>query len=139
MSPIKALSGRSNQTLPQSANAFGVSTPTATVTATGDRNIDGLLIGTKWASTSISFSFTDDISDYESGYPDRASHATSFQTLNATQRAAKRRWIGTGGEYYNVSNLSPYKLTGASDRDATIRMAMSNVPRTAFAVDFPTK
>jgi serralysin len=130
-----ALTGRFDQAplLSGRANAFGGTTSTATVAATGDRNIDGLLSGVKWASNSISFSFTDSIDDYESGYSDRASHATSFQTLNATQRAVARKWIGTGGEYYNVSNLAPFELTGASDRDATIRMAMSNVPGTAFA------
>jgi serralysin len=135
MSTINTLTGRYDQIplLSERADAFGGTTSTATVTATGDRNIDGLLVGTKWASTSVTFSFTDSISDYESGYPDRASHATSFQTLNATQRAAARRWIGTGGEYYNVSNLTPTELSGSSDRDATIRMAMSNVPGTAFA------
>jgi serralysin len=113
--------------------SFGVPTPSTTVTATGNNNIDGLLRGVKWASNSVSFSFTDSINDYESGYANRATHAASFQTLNATQRAAARRWIGTGGEFYNVSNLSPVELTGASDRDATIRMAMSNDPGTAYA------
>jgi serralysin len=81
----------------------------------------------------VSFSFTDSINDYESGYANRATHAASFQTLNETQRAAARRWIGTGGEFYNVSLLSPFELTGASDRDATIRMAESNDPGTAYA------
>ncbi|MEH2183372.1 M10 family metallopeptidase [Nostoc sp.] len=100
---------------------------TTTVTATGDNNIDGLLIGVKWASPSVSFSFTDSIDDYESDYRDRAIHAVSFQTLNATQRAVALRWIGREGEYYNISNLSPLELTGASDRDATIRIAMSDV------------
>ncbi|MBD2088715.1 M10 family metallopeptidase C-terminal domain-containing protein [Microcoleus sp. FACHB-1515] len=119
--------------LTQPLPAFGGTTPTATVAATGDRNIDGLLSGAKWNTNSVTFSFTDSISDYESGYPDRAAHATNFQTLNATQRAVAREWIGTGGEYYNVSNLAPVELTGTSDRDATIRMAMSSVPGTAFA------
>jgi len=113
--------------------AFGVPTPSTTVTSTGNNNIDGLLRGSKWASNSVSFSFTDSINDYEAGYPDRASHAASFQTLNATQRAVARAWIGPGGAFYNVSNLSPFELTGASDRDATIRMAMSNNPPTAYA------
>jgi serralysin len=115
------------------ADAFGTPTPATTVTATGNNNIDGLLSGVKWASNSVSFSFTNSINDYEAGYPDRAAHAASFQTLNATQRAAARAWIGTGGEFYKVSNLNPSELTGASDRDATIRMASSNVPGTAFA------
>ncbi|NET68148.1 MAG: protease [Moorea sp. SIO1G6] len=104
-----------------------------TVTATGNNNIDGLLKGVKWSSRSLSFSFPNSINDYESGYPDRATHGASFQTLNATQRAVARAWIGPGGEFYNVSLLSPFELTGANDRNATIRMAESNVPRTAFA------
>jgi len=129
------ITGRFDEVPPPSgrADAFGGTTSTATVAATGDRNIDGLLQGTKWASRSISFSFTNSIADYESGYPDRDSHSSSFQTLNVTQRAVARKWIGTGGEFYNVSNLIPSELTGASDRDATIRMAMSNEPDTAFA------
>ncbi len=108
-------------------------TSSTTVSATGNNNIDGLLSGMRWTSNSVSFSFTDSINDYESGYPNRADHAASFQTLNATQRAVARAWIGPGGAYYNVSNLSPVELTGASDRDATIRMAMSNNPGTAYA------
>jgi serralysin len=125
------LPGQAN--LPVQADAFGVPTPATAVTATGDNNIDGLLSGVKWASNSVSFSFTDSIDDYESGYADRASHAASFQTLNATQRAVARAWIGNGGAFYNVSHLTPFELTGGSDRDATIRMASSDVPGTAFA------
>lgn len=115
--------------------SFGVPTPTATVTATYNNNIDGLLYGVKWASTSVSFSFPDSINDYEPGYDKRAAHGASFQTLNNTQRAVVRAWLGSGGasSYYNVSSLTPYELTGTNDRDATIRLAMSNVPSTAFA------
>jgi serralysin len=120
-------------TLPQPVDTFGVPVATSTVTATGDNNIDGLLSGVKWASTQISFSFTSSINDYESGYADRAAHGLNFQSLNATQRAVARAWIGTGGEFYNISLLSPVELTGANDRNATIRMAMSDVPGTAFA------
>jgi serralysin len=114
--------------------AFGSPVPTSTVGATFNNNIDGLLSGVKWrnytAGTPISYSFTDSINDYESTYADRGSHAASFQTLNATQRTASRAWIT---QYANVSNANFVELTGASDRDATIRMASSNVPSTAFA------
>ncbi len=116
----------------QQTETFGVPTPATTVSATGDNNIDGLLVGSKWSSTSVSFGFTDSIADYESGYPDLANHGLSFQTFNATQRDVARKWIAPGGEYYNVSLLVTSELTGTSDRDATIRMAMSNVPGTAF-------
>ena len=113
---------------------FGSPVPTSTVGATFDNNIDGLLSGLKWrdytAGAPISYSFTDNINDYESTYANRASHAASFQTLNATQRTAARAWIT---QYANVSNANFVELTGASDRDATIRMASSDVPSTAFA------
>lgn len=60
-------------------------------------------------------------------------HGASFQTLNATQRNVARAWLGSGSpsSYYNVSLLSPSEE--ANDFNATIRMAMSNVPGTAFA------
>jgi serralysin len=118
---------------PPSSETFGTPTPATTVAATGNNNIDGLLSGVKWASNSVSFSFTDSIDDYETDYENRADHGASFQTFNVTQRNVARAWIGSGGAYYNVSLLSPFELNGASDRDATIRMAMSNVPGTAFA------
>ncbi|OKH48167.1 hypothetical protein NIES30_11020 [Phormidium tenue NIES-30] len=105
--------------------------PFVSVLATNDRNINGLLSGVKWASSSVSFSFTSSMTDYEFFYPDRTSHNASFLTLNVTQRAAARQWLR--GDFYNVSLLSPFELTGADDRNATIRIAMSNDPTTAYA------
>jgi serralysin len=118
---------------PTVANAFGSATATASVTATNDNNINGVLSGLRWSSTSLTFSFTDSIDDYESNYQDRSLHAANFQALSASQQTAARAWIGVGGQFDQVSLLSPTELTGTSDRDATIRMAMSNVPSTAFA------
>ncbi|MEF8703751.1 MAG: M10 family metallopeptidase, partial [Candidatus Accumulibacter sp. UW26] len=115
------------------ADTFGVPVATSTVAATGNHNIDGVLSGVRWASTAVTFSFTNSINDYEAGYEDRALHATGYQALNATQQAVARAWIGTGGAYYDVSLLATTELTGANDREATIRMAVSNVPGTAFA------
>ena len=113
---------------------FGVPVATATVSATNNNNIDGLLDGIKWRdfapTTPITFSFTDAIGDYESTYQDRAGHATSFQTLNSTQRSAARSCIR---QFANVSNANFVELTGLNNRNATIRMAASNVPNTAFA------
>jgi hypothetical protein len=119
---------------PVSADAFGAPTATKTVAATGNNNIDGLLYGYAWGSNSVTFSFTDNISDYEASYTQRSLHETSFQALGSAQRTVAREWIGSGGEYANVSGLTPSELTGASDKDATIRMAMSDVPGTAFCL-----
>jgi hypothetical protein len=115
----------------RSLDAFGISTPTTTVAATGNTNIDGLLSGVKWSSTSVSFSFPDSINDYEANYYDRAYHGATFQALNAAQQDAARAWLFTGGAFSNVSLLAPFEST--NDLDATIRMAMSDVPWTAFA------
>jgi serralysin len=107
-------------------------------TATFINNIDALLAASRWDTTSLSFSFTDSIADYGIGYPNRATHAAGFQALNATQQAVTRSWLLTANSgFYSVSLLSPYELTGASDATATIRLAMSNDPATAYAY-FPS-
>jgi serralysin len=113
---------------------FGVPVATTSVSATFNNNIDGLLHGTKWRDFSvnnpITFSFTDSIADYENNYSNRARHGASFLSLNGTQRSASRAWIN---QFAAVSNANFRELTGAGDRNATIRMASSNVPATASA------
>jgi serralysin len=111
---------------------FGAATGSTSNTPTYYNNVDGLLSSTKWASTLVSYSFTDSFSnDYESGYLNAATHSSSFQTFNSTQRAVVRSWANA---YNNVSYLYLYELTGTSDRDATIRIAMSDTPETAYAI-----
>lgn len=107
---------------------------TTKVLATGINNIDALLLKNKWASTSISFGFTDTFADYGSKYPGIIIHASTFRSLNDTQRLAARNWFK---QYASVSLLTPFELSGASDRDATIRLAMSGRPRTAYG-GYPT-
>ncbi|TXI20605.1 MAG: protease [Nitrosomonas sp.] len=114
------------------ASVFGGITDVVATTATGENNIDGLLSGIQWADRNISFSFPDSFSnDYEAGYANAASHAASFQVLNAIQQGAARNWV-TGG-FNKISMLNQNELTGANDRDATIRLATSNDPATAYA------
>lgn len=113
---------------------FGRATALVATQATGNNNIDSLLIGTQWANKNISFSFTNSFSnDYEVDYPGAATHASSFIMFNTAQQEAARNWIGTAGEFYRVSSLKPNDLTGVADREATIRMAISNDPATAYA------
>jgi Ca2+-binding RTX toxin-like protein len=115
-----------------SLNAFGTATSATLVTnATFNNNVDALIVGSRWISTNISFSFTDSIDDYEIGYLDRSLHQASFQAFNAIQKSVARNWLQNS--YQNISTLSFSELVGASDRDATIRIAMSSVPPTAFA------
>jgi serralysin len=119
---------------PPRADAFGVPSTTSSVTASGDTNTDALLSGTRWSNLAVTYSFTDNYAnDYEAGYASSAVHSASFLAFNAQQQSVARAWIGAGGIYDNVSGLAPVELTGASDRDATIRMAMSDDPGTAYA------
>jgi serralysin len=107
---------------------FNVTTET---TATLNNNIDGLLEQYRWKTNSVSYSFTDSFSnDYESGYTGASTHSSSFKTLNGTQRSAVRNWARA---YSAVSWLNLHEETGASDRNATIRIAMSNWSSTASA------
>jgi Ca2+-binding RTX toxin-like protein len=119
---------------PPRAEAFGVPSTTSSVTASGDVNTDALLGGTRWSNLAVTYSFTDNYAnDYEAGYANSAVHSTSFLALSAQQQSVARAWIGAGGIFDNVSGLAPVELTGASDRDATIRLAMSDDPGTAYA------
>jgi serralysin len=109
---------------------FNTFTDTTKTTATFNNNIDGLLEEYRWMSKSVSYSFTDSFSnDYESGYAGASIHSSSFKTLNGTQRLGIRNWAKS---YSSVSGLNLSELTGASDRDATIRIAISNAPNTAY-------
>jgi serralysin len=118
-----------------STGGFGNITETVTVSATGDNNIDGLLFGSQWAASAISFSFTDSISDYESGYYRLSAHEAGFREFNAAQKATVRAWLGSGGasSFADVSGLRFIELEDDRDRDATLRIAMSGDPPTAYA------
>ncbi|NES19691.1 MAG: protease, partial [Symploca sp. SIO3E6] len=78
---------------------------------------------------SFTSNFTNDYED-ELGYPDSGVHGSSFQTLNLTQRNVARQIMQM---YSAVSGLNMVELTGANDRNATIRIAESNDPSTAYA------
>jgi serralysin len=107
------------------------------------QNINALMHKYRWAKapasqgpTTVTFSFTDNIADYESNYldtfpdPNRVAiwneHKANFKSLDPDQRTTARSWLTN--EFFNVSGLIFTELTGVQDRDATIRIAVSNVP-----------
>ncbi|MBM6596149.1 M10 family metallopeptidase [Microvirga pudoricolor] len=120
------------QTAPMAASG-------STVGATGIRNIDALLSGYRWSGT-ISYSFPDARSDYESKYME--ANATGFGSVTFAQMQAAR---------YILEGVSPYAggpmmaltsfegVTGASIVDAgmggaDIRIAKSGAANpTAYA------
>jgi serralysin len=105
---------------------FGIYTGAKVTKATTDRNINALLEGTQWTSPNVTFGFADSSSDYESSYRDPA-YATGFRAFNLSQKTATRSWAA---QYNSVSNLN---LTETTGRDATLRMAVSSSPSTAYA------
>jgi serralysin len=112
---------------------FGAVTETTANTGTGINNTEALIGLRRWTYPLVSYSFTDNFSnDYESGYPDYSSHSSSFQTLNATQKNATQNWVRA---YNNISNINLAEYAGLYDRDATIRIAMSSVPKTGQTSD----
>jgi serralysin len=113
-------------------DAYGAGTSATAVAASGNQNTNALIAGNRWTSTTVTYSHTDDFAnDYEdeSGYENSASHAASFQALNATQQTA----LDQAAAFFSaVSGLDVTELTGANDRDATMRVAMSSNPPTAY-------
>ncbi len=113
---------------------FGTPTEATSTTLTTNNNIDALFSGSQWVPSSISYSFTDSSSDYESKYESfdssGSASSTGFAALNSLQKIAARNWLS---QYASVSNLDLVELTGSSDKDATIRIAVSSKPGTAYA------
>ncbi|RMF38734.1 MAG: hypothetical protein D6754_06900 [Alphaproteobacteria bacterium] len=110
---------------PQAQTATGTSFTAASVTGGGKDLGDYILSGYKWATTSLTYSFTDSTSDYS--YND---HAGQFSTLNAMQRAAARDAFDMIAAYTGVSFT---ELTGTQDRNADLRLAEGGEPSTAWA------
>jgi serralysin len=98
---------------------------TKTPTATGDNNIDALLKKYKWDSNTVTFSFTNEAADYADyrNISNAKDYPLSHQPLDAFQQSVVRDWFT---QYANVSLLKPVEKTGSGDRNATIRIAMSN-------------
>lgn len=116
----------------------GSGTGTATVAASGDQRIDGILAGVKWSSTSITYSDPTSASQYQSGHPEAF---TNFQHISTAQlntaHAALNQSIygqplGAGG--YSVEGFTNLSLTYAgANGNGTIRMANTSDPATAYA------
>lgn len=94
---------------------------------TGDVSIDAILGSTRWAAQPITYSFTDNFSDYESDYAfDKFSiPGFTYQPFPIDFRGIHRRRLL---EFTSVCNVSFLELTGNDDKDAIIRIGASNIP-----------
>ncbi|MCM1982020.1 M10 family metallopeptidase [Lyngbya confervoides] len=113
---------------------YGESTPTLGNWPTGDRNVDALIHDRRWQSSTVTYSFPDDFSDdYEEelGYAQAGVHQASFEPLNSAQKQATRSILTRF--YAGVAQLQFEELRGGQDRHATLRLAQSSDPPTAYA------
>lgn len=99
------------------------------VTPSSDTYIDALLGNYKWASGSLTYSFPTSASYYASGYGD-GEPLSGFEGLNATQQGAVRAAFAN---FASVANVTFSELTGTNAANATLRLAMSDAPSTAWA------
>src|SRR5262245_23521429 len=102
---------------------------TSTISPTGNAYIDGVLYGTKWAVTTLTFSFPSSASFYGSGYGS-GEPGTNFEALNSVQMDATRAILA---EYSAIANLTFQEITETSTQHADIRLAESDKPSTAWA------
>ena len=86
-------------------------TATASVSPTGDPYLDGILSGTKWGVTSLTFSFPTDPSFYS--YTTEA--ATNFKAFTTVQQEAVREVLQN---YSAVANLTFTEVTETSTQHA---------------------
>ncbi len=97
---------------------------TTSVAASGVNYIDGLLSGVRWNLTSITFSFPDEASDYETGYPDGAP-SESFGQLSATQQAILRAALD-GNTWRSIDGFTALEtVDNGISADSTLRAAYS--------------
>src|ERR1043165_1762910 len=101
---------------------------TSTVTPTGNPYIDGVLYGTKWAVNSFTYSFPATASRYGSPYGDNEP-SNNFEALNSVQMDATRKVLAN---YSAVANVTFQEVTETSTNHATIRLAESDMPGSAW-------
>lgn len=100
-------------------------TATASVSLTGNPYIDGVLSGTKWGVTSLTYSFPNSASLYEYG----GERDTGFEAFTTLQQDAIRDVLAN---YSAVCNLTFTEITETSTQHATLRYAESDSTSTAW-------
>jgi serralysin len=102
---------------------------TSTIAPTGNAYVDGVLSGTKWAVTSLTFSFPSSGSYYGSGYGS-GEPVTNFEALNSVQMNTARAVLA---DISAVANITFQEITETASLHADIRLAESDKPGTAWA------
>ena len=117
----------------------GSGTGTATVVASGDQRIDGILAGIRWNGGSITYSDPNSTSDYQASHPEPFN---DLHQLSASQLAmvhsvlSDTTYTQLGGAYsYSVEGFTNLGINynGSGTGNATIRLVNTSDPGTAYA------
>ena len=92
---------------------------TSSVSPSGNKYVDGILTGVKWATTSLTFSFPSSASYYGSGYG-HGEPGSNFQAFNAAQQAAVKSIYAI---YSSVANLTFTQVSETSSQHGYLRFA----------------
>src|SRR5689334_10880628 len=101
---------------------------TTSVQPTGNLYVDGILTGTQWAVSSLTYSFPTDPSMYGPGYGS-GEPANNFKAFTAVQQTAVHDVLDN---YAAVSNLTFTQVTETSTQHGDLRYAESDSPSTAW-------
>jgi serralysin len=106
---------------------------------TGDNNIDGLLIGTRWTTTSLTYAFPTSSTYFTQPYESEPgvidnTRVQNFEAFNASWTAAAIRVLT---EYASVCNLNFTLVSATTQADIVFAATSSNSIPTADA-RFPT-
>ncbi len=101
---------------------------------TGDRNVDAVLIGSKWTSLNLTFAFTTNPNSYGGASYDMGQATPGqFQPFNAAQQAAALEALAMVSGY---TNLTFTNVTGSGDSTANIRFAQTTNPNVPSAMGY---
>ena len=101
---------------------------TSSVAHQGISYIDGILTGTKWATSSLTFSFPAKASYYGSGYGAGEPYS-NFAALTSIQQDAIRNFLSM---YSAIANLHFTEVTETSSQHGDLRFAETDKYTTAF-------
>ena len=101
---------------------------TASVAHQGNSYIDGILTGTKWATSNLTFSFPAKASYYGSGYGAGEPYS-NFAALTAIQQNAIRSFLSM---YSAIANLHFTEVAETSSQHGDLRFAETDKYTTAF-------
>src|SRR5215212_7946247 len=95
---------------------------------TGNPYLDGLLMGTKWGTSQLTYSFPSDPLFYGSTYGS-SEPTKNFGAFSAYQQMAMRNVLSL---YSSVANLSFVEIAESTSTHADLRFAESDGPSTAW-------